>query len=168
MADLLSLLSTLVVLAFPGVTAVATFGLLCLARLPASSGSSNSPGTRSFSSAPSRSRRSGERSSSMGAHNLCHQWRIVLPLRARPQHGRRDLRRCLLLHGGRAHDRRIWRHHSGHKRRPPGDGPSHPRRHHRHPLGASRIVREWAHGEKIDVTCSEWGPSNHDPDISHC
>ena len=36
------------------------------------------------------------------------------------------------------------------------------------PWEVSRIVREWAHGEKVDVTCPECGLSYHDPDASHC
>lgn len=36
------------------------------------------------------------------------------------------------------------------------------------PWQASRIVREWVRGEKIDVTCPNCGLSSHDPDASHC
>lgn len=36
------------------------------------------------------------------------------------------------------------------------------------PWEASRIVREWTHKEKVNVTCPNCGLSYHDPDASHC
>lgn len=36
------------------------------------------------------------------------------------------------------------------------------------PRQASRIVREWATREKVEVTCPECGLSLHDPDATHC
>jgi len=36
------------------------------------------------------------------------------------------------------------------------------------PRQASRILREWATREKVNVTCPECGLSYHDPDASHC
>jgi voltage-gated potassium channel len=36
------------------------------------------------------------------------------------------------------------------------------------PWQASRIVREWAHGEKVEVTCPSCGLAYHDADASHC
>jgi voltage-gated potassium channel len=36
------------------------------------------------------------------------------------------------------------------------------------PWQAGRIVRQWAAGDKVDVTCTNCGLSNHDPDASHC
>jgi voltage-gated potassium channel len=36
------------------------------------------------------------------------------------------------------------------------------------PRQASRIVREWASREKVDVTCPNCGLSYHDADASHC
>ncbi|MFA9417283.1 ion transporter [Natrinema sp. HArc-T2] len=36
------------------------------------------------------------------------------------------------------------------------------------PWQASKIVREWSHREKVDVTCPNCGLSSHDRDASHC
>jgi len=36
------------------------------------------------------------------------------------------------------------------------------------PRQASKIVREWASREKVQVTCPDCGLSYHDPDASHC
>jgi voltage-gated potassium channel len=36
------------------------------------------------------------------------------------------------------------------------------------PWQASKIVREWAYAEKVNVTCENCGLSHHDPDASHC
>lgn len=36
------------------------------------------------------------------------------------------------------------------------------------PRQASKIVREWAQKEKVNVTCPNCGLSHHDPDASHC
>ena len=36
------------------------------------------------------------------------------------------------------------------------------------PRQASRIVREWTSGDKVDVTCPECGLRYHDPGASHC
>jgi voltage-gated potassium channel len=36
------------------------------------------------------------------------------------------------------------------------------------PWQASKIVREWAHAEKVSVTCENCGLAHHDPDASHC
>jgi voltage-gated potassium channel len=36
------------------------------------------------------------------------------------------------------------------------------------PWQASKIVREWAHAEKVNVTCENCGLEHHDPDASHC
>ncbi|WP_266078152.1 ion transporter [Haladaptatus caseinilyticus] len=36
------------------------------------------------------------------------------------------------------------------------------------PWQAGKIVREWAHREKVNVTCPQCGLSYHDPDASHC
>ncbi|QCC59097.1 potassium channel family protein [Natrinema thermotolerans] len=36
------------------------------------------------------------------------------------------------------------------------------------PWQASKIVREWSHREKVDVTCPICGLSSHDRDASHC
>ena len=36
------------------------------------------------------------------------------------------------------------------------------------PWQASKIVREWAHSSKVNVTCPSCGLSYHDPDASHC
>jgi voltage-gated potassium channel len=36
------------------------------------------------------------------------------------------------------------------------------------PWQGSKILREWAFSEKVDVTCPNCGLSYHDPDASHC
>ena len=36
------------------------------------------------------------------------------------------------------------------------------------PWQASKIVREWSHREKVNVTCPDCGLSYHDADASHC
>ncbi|MDZ7701195.1 MAG: ion transporter [Halobacteriales archaeon] len=36
------------------------------------------------------------------------------------------------------------------------------------PRQASKIVREWATREQVDVTCPDCGLARHDPDASHC
>jgi len=36
------------------------------------------------------------------------------------------------------------------------------------PWQGSKILREWAFAEKVDVTCPNCGLSYHDPDASHC
>jgi len=36
------------------------------------------------------------------------------------------------------------------------------------PWYGSKIVREWASADKVDVTCPECGLTGHDPDASHC
>lgn len=36
------------------------------------------------------------------------------------------------------------------------------------PWQASKIVREWAHRDKVSVTCPECGLAHHDADASHC
>ena len=36
------------------------------------------------------------------------------------------------------------------------------------PWYGSKIVREWAGADKVDVTCPECGLTGHDPDASHC
>lgn len=36
------------------------------------------------------------------------------------------------------------------------------------PWQASRIIREWASREKVEVTCPSCGLAYHDPDASHC
>jgi voltage-gated potassium channel len=36
------------------------------------------------------------------------------------------------------------------------------------PWQGGRIVREWAHRDKVNVTCPDCGLSYHDPDASHC
>jgi voltage-gated potassium channel len=36
------------------------------------------------------------------------------------------------------------------------------------PWQASRIVREWVRGDKVDVKCPNCGLARHDPDASHC
>jgi len=36
------------------------------------------------------------------------------------------------------------------------------------PWQAGKIVREWSHREKVDVTCPNCGLSSHDRDASHC
>jgi voltage-gated potassium channel len=36
------------------------------------------------------------------------------------------------------------------------------------PRQASKIVREWATREQVNVTCPDCGLSSHDPDASHC
>jgi voltage-gated potassium channel len=36
------------------------------------------------------------------------------------------------------------------------------------PWQASKIVREWAATEKVNVTCPDCGLAYHDPDASHC
>jgi voltage-gated potassium channel len=36
------------------------------------------------------------------------------------------------------------------------------------PWQGGKIVREWAHRDKVNVTCPECGLAYHDPDASHC
>ena len=36
------------------------------------------------------------------------------------------------------------------------------------PWQGSKIVREWAARDRVDVTCPNCGLAAHDPDASHC